>query len=123
MKNLTTPSVRQIPHTKWFRLNEDFVFQRPNGEKITVPKDFPTDFASVPRIFRPLFSTSGWYSTAAIIHDFMFQVDIDRSTLIFREALKEYRPDNSLKTKITIWILANGVSAYRNYKKWKSNQL
>ncbi|MGB0749037.1 MAG: DUF1353 domain-containing protein [Magnetospiraceae bacterium] len=47
-----------------------------NGEgrqfRITVPRGFPTDLASVPRLFRPSVSPAGRYDLAAIVHDWLY---------------------------------------------------
>lgn len=118
---MKTPLIRQVFKTKFFELQEDFVFLRPNFERITIPSRFKTDFASIPKIFRPIFSTSDWYSTPAIIHDYLFITDINRSSIIFKESLKMYKPDDSKKTKITIWIFYHGVFLYSLYRKWKNN--
>lgn len=39
---------------------------------IVVPQGFVTDFASVPRIFWTVFPRHGEYTTAAIVHDFLY---------------------------------------------------
>ena len=40
--------------------------------KITIPSGFVTDLASVPRAFWSFFPPFGKYTTAAIIHDFLY---------------------------------------------------
>ena len=59
--------------------------------KITVPKDFNTNFASVPRIFWSLLPPWGRYGKAAIVHDFLYYSGIyskKETDLIFLEAMK-----------------------------------
>lgn len=41
---------------------------------ITVPKGFVTDFGSIPRIFRPVLGSTGPYSQAAVVHDYLYWV-------------------------------------------------
>lgn len=39
-------------------------------DRITIPDDFPTDLASVPRLFWSLLPPSGAYERAAVLHDY-----------------------------------------------------
>src|SRR6478736_2725004 len=49
------------------------------GGIIHVPKDFITDFASIPRGLWNLFPPTGKYGKAAVIHDFLYRMtDYDR---------------------------------------------
>lgn len=72
-------------------LDADLVyFSELVGEKITVPKGFTTDFASVPRVpvIYLLYANRG--RRAAAVHDFLYRTGaFDRATCdaIFREAL------------------------------------
>lgn len=57
-----------------FKLTRAFRFSmRVNGGDISVfvPEGFVTDFASVPRIFWPIFPPAGRYCEAAVIHDYL----------------------------------------------------
>lgn len=54
-----------------FRVVEDFSYNTDSGETITVPVDFETDFASVPRFFWRVFPPHGLYGKAAVLHDFL----------------------------------------------------
>lgn len=64
------------PDGKTFRLIESFSYYRTDDHKdtITVPIDFETDFASVPRIFTPLIEKIGRHSKAAVIHDYLYSI-------------------------------------------------
>lgn len=73
------------------------VYMRPfeyvanNGFKISVPIGFKTDFASVPRLFRGVISTTGQFNGAAVVHDFCCESKIvsrKRADRIFLEAMK-----------------------------------
>ena len=65
-----------------------------DGELITVPAGFITDFASVPRIFWTIFPPDGKYTAAAILHDFLYSIqdrsrkEVDRIFLIAMKSLK-----------------------------------
>lgn len=67
--------VTPINANQW-RLVEPFVYITKEGEEIEIPKNFVTDFASIPRI--PLVWTiigppaTGLYKEAAIPHDFIY---------------------------------------------------
>jgi hypothetical protein len=72
-----------------WKLAEPFRFQ--GTRCINVPVGFITDFASVPRIFWNLFSPTGSYMRAAVVHDFLFHSKIltrRESDLVFLEAMK-----------------------------------
>lgn len=60
------------------------------GLRVRVPKDFTTDFASVPRLLWPIFPPSGRWNRAAIVHDFLYsqpQVSRFLADAVFREAM------------------------------------
>jgi len=62
-------AVTQTSDVDW-RLNEPLIYEG-DRETFTVPVEFVTDFASVPRIFVWLVPTYGSYTKAAILHDFL----------------------------------------------------
>ncbi len=77
-----------------FELVGDYVYQI--GEySIRVPKGFVTDYASIPRIFRPIVLPYGKHSGASVVHDYLYSkgcdLDIERKKAdkIFFEILKE----------------------------------
>lgn len=43
-----------------------------NGDYVTIPRGFVTDFASVPKIFWSVVSSIGKFNLAAIIHDYIY---------------------------------------------------
>lgn len=59
--------VRQVSQKQW-KLLEDLHYEAAR-EHFVVPRDAPTDFASVPRIFVWFIPTYGKYTKAAILHD------------------------------------------------------
>jgi hypothetical protein len=66
--------VRSYNETKW-QLTEAFKFYfEENNQKtdIIVPKDFITDFASVPRVLWSILPPTGRYTKAAVLHDYLY---------------------------------------------------
>jgi len=62
------------------------------GHKITIKKGFPSDFASVPRIFWRVFPPWGKYSPAAIVHDWLYRKGLltrKESDLCFLHGMKK----------------------------------
>lgn len=61
------------------------------GLTVTVPKDFRTDFASVPRIVGAYLLFGGKGRRAAVVHDFLYSggIEVTREVAdrVFREAL------------------------------------
>lgn len=76
MSSFTQPlTVTKIGSRLW-RVERSFTYylgseENPSG-KITVPKGFITDFASVPRAFWWLFPPDGQYTQAAVLHDYLY---------------------------------------------------
>jgi hypothetical protein len=73
------------------------------GKEIRVPKGFPTDFASIPRLFQNIIQVNGKHRPAAVVHDYLCAVvdnDLDWAVpelrgitqgladKIFREAMR-----------------------------------
>jgi len=58
-----------------FILDESLTYKWLDGQQIreiTVPAEFPTDLASIPRIFRIAFPVNGKHRKAAAVHDFLY---------------------------------------------------
>lgn len=72
--HFTTPlQVQQVTGETWALL-APVQFVRANGDVITVPAGFHTDFASVPSFAWSLgFPKSGIYDAAAVVHDFLYR--------------------------------------------------
>lgn len=71
---------------------------------IAVPKGFVSDFASVPRIFRPLHPVNGKHRAPAVVHDYLVRKEgFDRRVAdrIFLEAME-----------------ATGVAKWRRYQMY-----
>jgi len=66
----TELAIRPAGKNRW-QLLKPLYWSR-NNKIIKVPKDFITDFASVPRMFWSLIPPWGRYGKAAILHDFLY---------------------------------------------------
>lgn len=74
MRILQYPKVQQISGSDWVLLEdlEYHVGSEDSTDIITVPAGYKTDFASVPRAFWSIFPPFGKYSSAAVIHDYLY---------------------------------------------------
>lgn len=54
-------------------LYNDLVYYTSAKERICVPINTYTDFASIPRIFWNIFPPTGTYAIAAVIHDYLYE--------------------------------------------------
>lgn len=64
--------VTPLPVSGDWQLCQPFSYVTPDMHLITVPKGFITDFASVPRLLRTIYESSGGYSHASVIHDYLY---------------------------------------------------
>lgn len=82
------------PEGKRWQLIESFEYQG-KTEVFAVPKDFTTDFASVPRVFVWLLPRYGRWTQAAVLHDYLWALSRDNqfdkadADGIFNRALRE----------------------------------
>lgn len=99
------------PHSgdKW-KLTYPLIYQTKSGLYISAPIGFVTDLASVPRIFRSLYSVHGEHTQAAVIHDYLYserngdkRFTRKESDQIFHEAMLEL---GVRKTKAYLMYLA-----------------
>jgi len=87
----------------------------------TVPEDFRTDFASIPRIFNNIFPKTGRYGKPAVIHDYRyFTGNVSR-----READKEFYEtmlsQNVSKWKAWLFYKAVRMFAGAIWNKYRKN--
>lgn len=107
MSSFTTPlRVESVGDNEW-KVIEPFTYKIGNVDSnkfVTVPVDYVTDFASIPRILWSILPPWGRYGKAAVIHDYLYSVhcytevvgtdvktvDISRKDAdnIFREAMQ-----------------------------------
>ena len=76
MSSFTTPLIlTPLADGHHWRLVRGFTYHvssKHSGDKITVPKGFTTDFASIPRLFWSILPPWGKYGKAAVIHDYLY---------------------------------------------------
>jgi hypothetical protein len=69
-------SVTPMPDGEQWRVNQDFGYvtdvYSASPLLIIVPKDFLTDFASVPKLFQNIYTPWNRYGPAAIVHDWLY---------------------------------------------------
>lgn len=78
-----------------WRLADDFWFELRLASdvpawRVTVPRGFETDLASIPRFLWPIFPPLGPWNKAAVLHDFLYSIPGCSSFLadsLFREAM------------------------------------
>jgi hypothetical protein len=85
--------VRQSGDIQWVTLG--VLTYQGKDERFEVPKGFQTDFASVPRPFVWFLPRYGRYTKAAILHDYLCNVEVEAGALsradadgIFRQAMR-----------------------------------
>jgi hypothetical protein len=94
MSSFTTPLSLTFMDGKTWTVNQEFVYKigGPESEfEIKVPAGFPTDFASIPRVFWRVLPPTGEYGKAAVVHDYLYSTQIgtrEWSDKIFLEAME-----------------------------------
>jgi hypothetical protein len=86
-----TPLQVEEVDERWWRVLADLKYHG-KSQDFVVPAGTKTDFASVPRLFTWLVPTSGKYTKAAVLHDYLCQTGaIPRNDAdgVFRRALRE----------------------------------
>lgn len=116
------PVVEELD-AKFWRLAEPLVYQGA-VQTFTVPVDFRTDFASVPRAVVWLIPRYGAYTRAAILHDYLCRTGVvgraDADGL-FRRCLREF--DVSVPRRWMMWAAVRlgsrweGISA-KDFLRW-----
>lgn len=75
---------------KWVLLGQVRYYSAILGKTVVIPAGFTFDFASIPRILRPLIPKEGYHRYAALVHDWLYyshEVDRETADLLFREAM------------------------------------
>ncbi len=87
---ISTLKVEETPSGLW-KVVEDFSYHNKKDDIIVVPAGFLTDFASVPRIFWTLIPRYGKYTSASVLHDYLYSIkerSREESDRIFLDAMK-----------------------------------
>lgn len=96
-------------------LTEDCIYQSDlTGDdglpvKVVVPEGFPTDLASIPRVFRFLIVKNGRHRAPAIVHDYLCRLGLDFSRVtadkIFLEAMQVCGVP-AIRRRLMYWAVA-----------------
>lgn len=103
---------REAPTDKadWWELYEPFEETLSDGSTILIPAGYVTDFASVPMLLWSIFPPIGKYNRAALVHDYLYDLQYKQKELGEKVARK-FADDQFL-------FLANKINpndAFRHY--------
>lgn len=107
-----------VENGKKYKLLDDY-YCKVNRYIICVPKGFITDLASVPRIFWGIFPPFGRYTSATIVHDFLYSkynaTGINRTLadVIFGHLMKELKVDFFTRNTMYTAVRAFGDIAWQ----------
>jgi len=74
MSSFTKPLRVEAVDSRTWKLLEEFDYfigTEDSNEYVSVPKDYETDFATIPQVFWSVIPPWGKYGKAAVIHDFL----------------------------------------------------
>lgn len=112
---------------KYWVLQQDLEYEHPDTNKnVVIPRGFVTDLASVPRLFWVAFPPCGKYTSAAVLHDYLYWVqsqDCDRKCAddVLLLAMKEADVDLVTRESIYNAVRLGGSSSWNNNAKLKSS--
>ncbi len=101
-----------------FELVDDYVYQI-EEYSIRVTKGFVTDYASIPRIFRPIVLPYSKHSGASVVHDYLYSkgcnlnIERKKADKIFLEILKEEGVNSILARLMYIAVRVFGKIRYK----------
>lgn len=99
-----------------WRLCIPLIYETHSGDTITVPCDFETDFASIPRVLWSLFPPAGPWAPAAVVHDFLYRnglVSRAEADGIFRDASEDLGVPAWVRWSMYTALRAAGGAAYQ----------
>ena len=111
---------------KYWVLKEPLVYQHPETkEEVTIPRGFVTDLASIPRGFWIAFPPCDKYTTATVLHDYLYWVQSDKCNQecaddILLLAMKEAKVDITTSEAIHLGVRIGGESAWEDNAKLKA---
>lgn len=106
--------VEHIGPNQW-RLSEPLFYHSPDGSvRVTIPRGFECDLASIPRIFWGLLSPAGRYARAAVLHDYLYTIASPRTEETRAAADWEFLV--AMKAEGVRWLARNTMfAAVRNF--------
>ncbi len=90
--------------------------------KITVPRGFVTDLASIPRIFWTALRPDGEYAYAAIVHDYLYwnqKIQKNKADYIFKMSMEDFELSQVLVQSLYISVAVLGEYAWKSNKEKK----
>jgi hypothetical protein len=125
---IPAPLLKPFADNRQWMLFDDLVYQvGTTSTRITVPRGFVTDFASIPQAFWSMgLSPNGTYSKAAIVHDFLYwsqgcaRIQSDNLLLI---AMKESGVELPLRNAIYQGVRFGGATAWAHNADEKAQAL
>lgn len=126
MSKFTTPLQIEFLDGKDFKLLESFEYYRTDdaSEIYKVPKNFVTDFASIPRLFWSILPPTGTrrnrYGKAAVLHDYFYDANCKykmsrrQADLIFLEAMKAVKVNAFIRYLLYYNVRLFGKNYYKN---------
>ena len=112
-------SVKFLPNGRWVEIQKP-VTVRVDCSYFTVAKNFQTDFASVPRIFWNILPPFGLYTTAAVIHDWMYYTGVHpkkRADEIFYRLMIFYGVSGFKARIMYLAVKWFGGGAWKNHRQ------
>ena len=112
---------------KYWVLQEPLEYIQPNtNQRFVVPRGFVTDLASVPRLFWTVFPPCGKYTTAAVLHDYLYWVQSDNcdrecADEILLIAMDEANVDLVSRNAIYAAVRAGGGSSWSENDRLKES--
>ncbi|MBU2708890.1 DUF1353 domain-containing protein [Zooshikella marina] len=116
--------VQHLPTSNQWKVQKELTYKDTKRDfgLLTVPVDFITDFASIPRIFWMLLPRDGKYLEAAVLHDWLYFRQPDEMTrkeadLIFRDAMNSLDVASWKSALIYYAVRLFGRAAFNEYKR------
>jgi hypothetical protein len=122
MSQFTNPLIVEFIDGVNWKIVEGFDFhigKYPSKERIHIPSNFITDFASIPRIFWSILPPTGPYGKAAVVHDYCYRTNIypkKISDKIFKEGMKVLKV-----SKWKIFVIYWAVRLF-GFKAWNQRR-
>jgi len=116
---LSPVRLEALPGGSRWKLHEPLEYRTPAGEALTVPADFVTDLASVPRGLWNLFPPWDEYGPAAILHDWLYSKgERPRKAVdgIFLAAMKELGVSWWRRWAVYLGVRAGGWLAWKKHR-------
>ena len=121
-KFLTELDARLLDDDKIWTLDSPLVYQSDIVGKVEVPKDFQTDFASVPRVPIAYMFFGDRAHREAVIHDYLYRLDavpnatFDQANDVFLEAMAVRGKSCFVRYAMYWGVCIGGSSSYHQRK-------